>query len=73
MTPHRTPRQRKKLFRAALALDGLTFSRWCEMRGITLQHLSSVLNGKRESARLLAAVDQYADDRLAALAATHAA
>jgi hypothetical protein len=66
MSVHRTARQRKRLFRAALALDGLTFTKWCEMRGITLPHLSGVLAGKRESARLLAAVDEYTDARLAA-------
>ena len=40
---------RKQLFRAALALAGLTARDWAEREGISESYLSFVLNGKRES------------------------
>jgi hypothetical protein len=69
MTVHRTLKQRKKLFRAALALDGETMESWCQKRGITYAHLYAVLHGKRESARLMQGIDDYATSRLASQAA----
>lgn len=50
---------RKQLFRAALAIAGLTAGQWAEREGLTAMHLSMVLNGKRDSARLGEKIDAF--------------
>lgn len=55
---------RKQMFRAALAITGLTATQWAQKQGITLGHLSQVLTGERESASLTAKVDSFIDKNL---------
>jgi gp16 family phage-associated protein len=55
---------RKQLFKAALALDGTTAQEWAESHGITAMHVSMVLNGRRESARLLDKIDAFVAKKL---------
>lgn len=50
---------RKALFRAAVAVAGLTQEQWAESEGVTGGHLSNVLAGKRESRELLDKVDAF--------------
>lgn len=57
---------RKQLFQASLALAGLTAAEWAEREGITPQHLSYVLNERRESKRLIEKVDAFAKKHLSA-------
>jgi hypothetical protein len=56
---------RKRRFRAALALDGLTMNRWADKNGITGSYVSAVLAGRMESLRLLALIDEYTEKTLA--------
>lgn len=60
----RAQMRRKRLFRAALALAGLTETQWAEKQGISQPHLSLVLNGKRESKVLTDKVDAFIDKHL---------
>lgn len=53
------PELRKRKFRAALALKGLTAAEFAAMNGFTAQHLSYVLSGKRTSAPVLELVDRF--------------
>lgn len=55
---------RKQLFRAALAVTEETQGSWAEKHDLTPQHLSLVLNGKRESRSLLQRIDEYVADTL---------
>lgn len=64
---------RKRQFRAALGLAGLTADKWAAERGITGGHLSRVLSGKYSSARkepspvadrILAQVDEFSQKTL---------
>ena len=55
---------RKALFRAALAGVELTAAQWAEREGITPEHLSLVLNGKRESRSLDEKIDGFIRVRL---------
>lgn len=48
---------RKKAFTAALVLLGKTHREWAQEQGVTASHLSLVLNGRRESGRLIAQID----------------
>jgi predicted transcriptional regulator len=50
---------KRKAFRAALALAGLTQTKWAELEGITQEHVSLVLSGKRDSARLIEKIDAF--------------
>lgn len=50
MVPAHT--DRRKAFKAALALEGTTAKEWCEAHGISRGHLYAVLRGERESGRL---------------------
>jgi len=50
---------RKQLFKAALALAGLTATQWADREGLTPMHLSMVLNGKRDSLRLNEKIDAF--------------
>jgi hypothetical protein len=53
------PDARRRAFRAALALRGVTQGEWADAEGITEGHLSHVLNARRESKRLLLVVDEF--------------
>lgn len=44
----------KAEFKAALARAQTTKTRWAQEHGVTVQHLNLVLDGQRESPRLLA-------------------
>lgn len=55
---------RKQLFRAALSLSGLSAAQWAEREGITPEHLSYVLNDRRESRTLTEKIDQFANETL---------
>ena len=61
--PHETP-SRKRLFRAALAIAGITGTQWAKEQGVTRQHLQFVLTGERESKTLTDAVDAFIDKHL---------
>lgn len=50
---------RKALFRAAIALSGITAKAWASDQGITPAHLYAVLNGDRESNSLTQKVDAF--------------
>lgn len=50
---------RKRRFRAALAMAGMTGAMFAEMNGFTPTHLSFVLSGKRTSARVTVMVDRF--------------
>lgn len=50
---------RKKRFKAARALAGITAKEWARSRGVTFQHLNEVLDGNRISPRLDAEVDAF--------------
>lgn len=60
----RTRAARKKLFRAALGIAGLTQQQWAEKQGVTDGHLSNLLAGRRESITLTDKVDAFIDERL---------
>jgi transcriptional regulator with XRE-family HTH domain len=53
------PELRKRRFRAALAMAGLTAAEFAESVEVTPTHLSFVLSGKRNSARVAEAIDQF--------------
>ncbi len=50
---------RKQLFRAALAIAGITAGEWAESEGITAQWLSMVLSGKSVSQTLNDKIDAF--------------
>lgn len=50
---------RKALFRAALAIAGVTAKQWAESEGITGGWLSMVLNGREESITLTEKIDAF--------------
>jgi hypothetical protein len=50
---------RKQLFRAALAIAGLSAGEWAEQQGITPQWLSMVLNSKADSITLNKKIDAF--------------
>jgi hypothetical protein len=50
---------RKALFRATLALAGLTAEQWAAKEGVTAGHLSQVLSEKRESRTLTEKIDAF--------------
>lgn len=50
---------RKRLFKAALAVAEMTAEQFAEAEGVTSGHLSNVLNGKRESGSLTEKVDVF--------------
>jgi hypothetical protein len=54
--PAKRPRKAREL-RAALILAGLTMERFAESLDVTAHHLRLVVNGKRKSPRVEAAVD----------------
>lgn len=55
----REQKERRKRFRAALALAGKDAQDFAEEADVTASHLSLVLHGKRESAILLQKVDAF--------------
>lgn len=51
---------RRKQFRAALALSGLTAAEWARSEGeVSPEHLSYVLNGRRVSGALNERIDAF--------------
>lgn len=50
---------RKRKFKAALALTGLTAQQWAEKEGITRQHLNATLNDENESKPLTEKIDAF--------------
>lgn len=65
MTIKRTTNDRKrKEFRAALALAGLTLTKWAERQDVTPEHVWQVLSGNRESNRLMQEVDALISEYL---------
>ncbi len=50
---------RKKRFKAARALAGITAKEWAKSRGVSFQHLNEVLEGNRISPRLDSEVDSF--------------
>lgn len=63
------PLPRRKAFRAALALADTTQTEWARSQGITPEHVSQVLAGKRESRRLIEKVDEFIASQLPQLVA----
>jgi hypothetical protein len=55
---------RKRLFRASLAIAGMTAAQWARKQGITPQYLSMVLNRKHISERLTAKIDAFIGEHL---------
>lgn len=55
---------RKQLFKAALAIAGLTGKQWAEGEGITPQWLSMVLSGKEVSGTLTTKIDAFIAEHL---------
>lgn len=53
---------RKRKFKAALALAGITAQQWAEKEGITRQHLNSTLNNESESKPLTEKIDAFIAD-----------
>lgn len=49
--------ERKKQFKAALALAGLKQKDWLEQQGVSDTHLNAVFKGERDSNRLDQAID----------------
>lgn len=50
---------RKRKFKAALALVGLTQQQWAVQEGITRQHLNATLNDESESKPLTEKIDAF--------------
>jgi len=60
MTGKRHPNERKrKAFKAALALSGMTLGKWADQQDVTPEHVWQVLSGRRESNRLMQEVDAF--------------
>lgn len=55
---------RKQLFRAALAIAGLTAGQWAEQESLTPEHLSRVLNSRRASGALIEKIDAFIAEKL---------
>jgi hypothetical protein len=53
---------RKRKFKAALALIGLTQQQWAEKEGITRQHLNATLNDESVSKPLTEKIDAFIAD-----------
>lgn len=60
---------RKQLFRAALAIAGLTAGQWAQREGITGNYLSQVLGGKLKSKRLDTKIDAFTEKHLSSASA----
>jgi hypothetical protein len=50
---------RKKQFKAALALAGMTAKEWAAVQGVTTKHVDEVVLGKRTSERLNTEIDAF--------------
>ena len=57
---------RKRQFRAALGLAGLTAQQWAEKEGVNPGYLSRVLSGKIKQSWVVDRIDEFARKRLAA-------
>lgn len=62
----RTTDTRRKRFKAALALAGLTLAKWADKEGVTRQHVNEVLKGERVSAPLNEKIDRFIESYLVA-------
>ena len=56
---------RKQLFRAALAVAGLTAEQWAVREGTTSGHLSMLLAEKRKNERITGRVDAFIKKHMA--------
>jgi hypothetical protein len=63
-----TKGNRYERFRAALDYRGVTLMAWAKAAGVTRGHLYAVLNGSRESQKLLDAVEQFTESAEHAMA-----
>jgi hypothetical protein len=55
---------RKQLFRAALAIVGMTTEQWAQKEGVTAAYISMILSRKRKSEELEAKIDAFIDKHL---------
>jgi hypothetical protein len=69
---HTPPASRKQRFRAALAYVGKTQQDFAEENGVAPSHLSAVLSEKRESGRLLSAIDAFIAQQESRMTHAHA-
>ena len=53
---------RKRKFKAALALVGLTASEWAAKESVTRQHLNATLNDESESKPLTEKIDAFIEE-----------
>jgi transcriptional regulator with XRE-family HTH domain len=61
----RATTRRKQLFRAALALSGMTLAEWAAREDIARETISRVLNGKQGASMvLLAKIDEFTQKQL---------
>jgi gp16 family phage-associated protein len=60
---------RRKRFKAALALAGVSLAKWAEAEGVTRQHVNEVLSGKRVSAPLNEKINEFTARHLSKVAA----
>lgn len=60
---------RRKRFRAALALAGVSLKQWASTEGVTRQHVREVLLGRRVSAPLNEKIDAFIAQHLKKVAA----
>lgn len=64
----REQKERRKRFRAALALAGIDAQDFAVQADVTPAHLSQVLHGKRESQTLTEKVDRFTEKHLGQVA-----
>jgi hypothetical protein len=55
---------RKQLFRAALAIAGLTAEQWGAREGVTSGHLSMILSGVRYNEGIVERIDAFTKQQL---------
>lgn len=55
---------RKRLFRAALAIAGMTAEQWGQKEGVTSGHLSMILAGKRTNEDIEARIEAFTTKHL---------
>lgn len=62
--PKHTTTDRKRLFRAALALRKMTAGQWAQAEGISESFLSLLLSEKRQSEQVTARIDAFIEKHL---------
>lgn len=55
---------RKQLFRAALAIAGMTAEQWGRTQGVTSGHLSMILSGTRKNDAITSKIDAFVEKHL---------